>query len=77
MAPCTCSLEINEMTSYDTVALPNKTSELSRTALLQMRDPSIIGQSTYGSLLRGPTSVLVSVVHERADVAFAAILGYN
>ncbi|MEX3815992.1 hypothetical protein AB3X96_38160 [Paraburkholderia sp. BR13439] len=33
--------------------------------------------SPYASLLQSPTSMLVSVVNERADVSRAAILGYN
>jgi hypothetical protein len=65
------------MTSYQTSAIRIASPELTKTSLAPMRQSKAERTTPYASLLRGPTSMLVSVVSERADVSFAAILGYN
>ncbi|WP_090873744.1 hypothetical protein [Paraburkholderia diazotrophica] len=63
--------QLKHMISLNEVAAPTQTKPVST------RPAKGKQVSLYASLLQSPTSMLVSVVNERADVSHVAILGYN
>ncbi|QCP52201.1 hypothetical protein FAZ95_23760 [Trinickia violacea] len=65
------------MNSHHVVAMSFETKEAIPTNIARVQPAKTKQASLYASLLQNPLAMLASNVSDRADVSFAAILGYN
>ena len=68
---------VNEMNPQNVTAMSFEIKEASSTNSSRVQAAKSRRTSAYAALLHGPASMLASNVSDRADVSFAAILGYN
>lgn len=69
--------KVNEMNPQNVTAMSFEIKEASSTNVPRVQASKSRRTSVYAALLQGPASMLASNVSDRADVSFAAILGYN
>lgn len=69
--------KVNEMNSHYVVAISAEATELISVSGTLPQSNKAKQASPYASFLQGPAAALASNVSDRADVTFAAILGYN